>query len=148
MQVILLEKIRNLGALGDKVKVKPGYGRNFLIPQNKAVFATEKNIAAFESQRDELEKKAAAEFTKAQKRAEKLQDFTIVVASQASDEGKLYGSVGVNEIKEALTAKGIEISKREIMLPEGVFHSVGIYSIDLLLHSDLVVAIQVEVIAA
>lgn len=148
MQVILLEKIRNLGALGDKVKVKPGYGRNYLIPQNKAVFATEVNIAAFESRRADLEKKAESEFTKAKNRAEKLQDFTVVVASQASDEGKLYGSVGVNEIKEALIAKGIEISKREIMLPEGVFHSVGIYSIDLLLHSDLVVAIQVEVVAA
>lgn len=148
MQVILLEKIRNLGALGDKVKVKPGYGRNFLIPQKKAVFATEKNIAVFESHRAELEKKAELEFAKAKARAEKLNDFTVVVASQASDEGRLYGSVGINEIKDALTAQGIEVTKREIMLPEGVFHSVGIYSIDLQLHSDLAVTIQVEVVAA
>jgi large subunit ribosomal protein L9 len=148
MQVILLEKIRNLGALGDKVKVKPGYGRNYLIPQNKAVFATEKNIAAFESRRAELEKKAEQEFAKAKGRAEKLQDFTVVIKSQASDEGKLYGSVGVNEIKEALVAQGVEISRREIMLPEGVFHSVGTYTVDLQLHSDLVVSIQIEVVAA
>ncbi|MCX7119544.1 MAG: 50S ribosomal protein L9 [Legionellales bacterium] len=148
MQVILLEKIRNLGALGDKVNVKPGYGRNYLIPQKKAVFATEKNIAAFDSQRAELEKKAALEFAHAKSRAEKLQDFTVVVASQAGDGGKLYGSVGVNEIKDALTAQGVEITKREIMLPEGVFHSVGTYNIDLVLHSDLTVTIHVEVISA
>ena len=148
MQVILLENIRNLGALGDKVNVKPGYGRNYLIPQKKAVFATEKNIAAFDSQRAELEKKAALEFAHAKSRAEKLQDFTVVVASQAGDGGKLYGSVGVNEIKDALTAQGVEITKREIMLPEGVFHSVGTYNIDLVLHSDLTVTIHVEVISA
>ena len=148
MQVILLEKIRNLGGLGDQVKVKPGYGRNFLIPQKKAVFATEKNIAAFVSQRAELEKKAALEFARAQSRAEKLRDFTVVVSSLASDEGKLFGSVGINEIKDALTAKGIEISKHEITLPEGVFHSIGTYDIDLLLHSDLTVSIHVEVVAA
>ncbi len=148
MQVILLEKIRNLGALGDKVNVKPGYGRNYLIPQKKAVFATEKNIAAFDSQRAELEKKAALEFAHAKSRAEKLQDFTVVVASQAGDGGKLYGSVGVNEIKDALTAQGVEITKREIMLPEGVFHSVGTYNIDLVLHSDLTVTIHVEVVSA
>ncbi len=146
MQVILLEKIRNLGALGDKVKVKPGYGRNYLVPQNKAVFATEKNIALFESRRAELEKKAEKEFAKAQERAAKLQDLTLVIASQASDEGKLYGSVGVNEIKDALLAKSIEISKREIMLPEGVFHSIGLYQVDLQLHSDLVVTMQIEVV--
>ncbi|MBP6918575.1 MAG: 50S ribosomal protein L9 [Legionellaceae bacterium] len=148
MQVILLEKIRNLGALGDKVNVKPGYGRNYLIPQKKAVFATEKNIAAFDSQRAELEKKAALEFAHAKSRAEKLQDFTVVVASQAADGGKLYGSVGVNEIKDALTAQGVEITKREIMLPEGVFHSVGTYDIALVLHSDLTVIIHVDVVAA
>ena len=148
MQVILLEKIRNLGALGDKVNVKPGYGRNYLIPQKKAVFATEKNIAAFDSQRAELEKKAALEFAHAKSRAEKLQDFTVVVASQAADGGKLYGSVGVNEIKDALTAQGVEITKREIMLPAGVFHSVGTYDIALVLHSDLTVTIHVDVVAA
>lgn len=148
MQVILLEKIRNLGGLGDQVKVKPGYGRNYLIPENKAVFATEKNIALFESQRAELEKKAAKEFAKAQERAAKLQDLVVVIESQASDEGKLYGSVGVNEIKEAIQAKSIEISKREIMLPDGVFHSIGQFPIDIQLHSDLVVTIQIDIVAA
>lgn len=148
MQVILLEKIRNLGALGDKVKVKPGYGRNFLIPKNKAVYATEKNIAMFESRRAELEKKAELEFSKAKQRADKLTGFTLVIASQASDEGKLYGSVGVNEIKEAMVAKGIEISRREINMPDGSFHSVGTYIVELQMHSDLVVEIQVEVVAA
>lgn len=148
MHVILLEKIRNLGALGDQVKVKPGYGRNYLIPQNKAVFATEKNIAMFESRRAELEKKAELEFAKAQDRAAKLQGLILVVASQASDEGKLYGSVGVNEIKDALEAKSIKISKREIIMPDGVFHSIGLYNVDILLHSDLVVSIQIEVVPA
>ncbi|MCX7091380.1 MAG: 50S ribosomal protein L9 [Legionellales bacterium] len=148
MQVILLEKIRNLGALGDKVKVKPGYGRNYLIPQNKAVYGTEKNIEIFEGQRAELEKKAALEFSKAQARAEKIQGLVLVIASQASDEGKLYGSVGVLEIKNALDAKGIEINRREINMPEGVFHSVGIYSVGLQLHGDLVATIQVEVVSA
>ncbi|HVT62011.1 MAG TPA: 50S ribosomal protein L9 [Legionellaceae bacterium] len=146
MQVILLEKIRNLGALGDQVKVKPGYGRNYLIPQNKAVFATEKNIAMFESRRAELEKKAAKDFAQAQERAAKLQDLTLVIASQASDEGKLYGSVGVNDIKEALKAKSIEVSRREIIMPDGVFHSIGQYSVDIQVHSDLVATIQVEVV--
>lgn len=148
MQVILLEKIRNLGALGDKVKVKPGYGRNFLIPQNKAVYATEKNIAMFESRRAELEKKAELEFSKAKQRADKLAGFTLVITSQASDEGKLYGSVGVNEIKEAMIAKGIEISRREINMPDGSFHSVGTYNVELQMHSDLVVEIQIEVVSA
>lgn len=146
MQVILLEKIRNLGALGDKVTVKPGYGRNYLIPQSKAVFATEKNIELFESQRADLEKKAAKEFAKAQERAAKMQDITLVIASQASDEGKLYGSVGVNEIKDAFIAKSIDVSRREIMMPDGVFHSVGQYQVDIQVHSDLVVSVQIEVV--
>lgn len=148
MEVILLENIRNLGALGDKVKVKPGYGRNYLIPQNKAVFATEKNIAVFESRRAELEKKAEADFAKAQARAEKFQDFIVVIAAQASDEGKLYGSVGINEIKDAILAKGHEINRREIAMSQGAFHSVGVYNVDLLLHSNLTVTIQVEIVAA
>ncbi len=147
MQVILLEKIRNLGALGEKVNVKPGYGRNYLIPQKKAVFATEKNLAAFESQRADLEKKAALEFAAAKTRAEKFQDLILVIATQASDEGKLYGSVGVNEIKDALNAKGLEINRREIILSE-VYHSVGIYSVDLQFHDDWIVTIQVEVVSA
>ena len=107
MQVILLEKVRNLGNLGDKVNVKPGYGRNYLIPQNKAVFATEKSIEYFNARRAELEKKAKVDLANAEQRAAKFNDTTIVIAAQASDEGKLYGSVGPNEIKDALLEKSI-----------------------------------------
>ena len=146
MQVILLEKIRNLGALGDTVKVKPGYGRNFLIPQKKAVFATAENVKTFESKRAELEKNAAQIYAKAEQRAAKLQDFTLVITAQASDEGKLYGSIGVNELKEAFAAKSLDVSKREIMMPDGAFQSIGQFSVDIQVHSDLVVAVQVEIV--
>lgn len=148
MQVILLEKIRNLGALGDTVKVKPGYGRNFLIPQKKAVFATAENVKVFESKRAELEKKAAQLFAKAEERAAKLRDITLVITAQASDEGKLYGSIGVSELKEAFAAKSLEVSKREIMMPEGAFQSIGQYSVDIQVHSDLMVSVQVEIVPA
>lgn len=148
MQVILLEKIRNLGALGDKVNVKPGYGRNYLIPQNKAVFATAENVALFEQRRAELEKKAKQELAKAEQRAAKLNDVTVVIAAQASDEGRLYGSVGVAEIKDALLAKDIEISKREIAMPEGAFHSLGQYEVEIIVHSDVSAKISVEIVAA
>lgn len=148
MQVILLEKVRNLGSLGDSVNVKPGYGRNYLIPQNKAVFATEKNIELFNERRAELEKKAKASLSAAEQRAAKLNDTTIIIASQASDEGKLYGSVGPNEIKEALVLKDLEVSKREIVMPEGPFHSVGQYIVEIHVHSDVIAKLQVEIIAA
>ena len=146
MQVILLEKIRNLGALGDTVKVKPGYGRNFLIPQKKAVFATAENVKTFESKRAELEKNAAQIYAKSEQRAAKLQDITLVITAQASDEGKLYGSIGVNELKEAFAAKSLDVSKREIMMPDGAFQSIGQFSVDIQVHSDLVVAVQVEIV--
>jgi large subunit ribosomal protein L9 len=148
MQVILLEKVRNLGSLGDSVNVKPGYGRNYLIPQNKAVFATEKNIELFNERRADLEKKAKASLAAAEQRAARLNDTTIIIASQASDEGKLYGSVGPNEIKEALVLKDLEVSKREIVLPEGPFHSVGQYVVEIHVHSDVIANLQVEIIAA
>ena len=146
MQVILLEKVRNLGDLGDKVNVKPGYGRNFLIPQNKAVFATEKNVEAFNKRRAELEKKAKTTLANAEQRAAKFNDTSITIAAQASDEGKLYGSVGPNEIKEALQAKSIEISKREIVMPEGPIHSVGQYVVEIHVHSDVIANLQVEIV--
>lgn len=148
MEVILLEKVRNLGNLGDKVSVKPGYGRNFLIPQSKAVFATEKNIQLFEERRSELEKKAQQALSTAEQRAAKLNDTSIVINAMASDEGKLYGSVGVNEIKEALVAKGIDVSKREIVLPEGPFHSVGNFVVEIHVHSDVIANLQIEIVAA
>ncbi|AMQ27879.1 TPA: 50S ribosomal protein L9 [Legionella pneumophila] len=148
MEVILLEKVRNLGNLGDKVHVKSGYGRNYLIPQNKAVFATEQNIELFEKRRAELEKKAQQALANAEQRAAKLNDTTIVISAMASDEGKLYGSVGVNEIKDALIEKQIEISKREIVMPEGPLHSIGNYVVEVHVHSDVVANLQVEIISA
>jgi large subunit ribosomal protein L9 len=148
MEVILLEKVRNLGDLGDKVSVKSGYGRNFLIPQNKAVFATSKSIELFEQRRAELEKKAQQALATAEQRAAKLNDITIVISAMASDEGKLYGSVGVNEIKDALIAKEIEISKREIVMPEGPLHSIGNYVVEIHVHSDVIANLQIEIVAA
>lgn len=148
MQVILLEKVRNLGNLGDKVNVKPGYGRNFLIPQNKAVFATEKSIAHFNERRADLEKKAKADLAKAEQRAAKMNDTTIIISAQASDEGKLYGSVGPNEVKDALVAQSIEVSKREIVMPEGPLHSIGQYIIEVHVHSDVIANLQLEIVAA
>jgi len=146
MEVILLEKVRNLGSLGDKVNVKSGYGRNYLIPQNKAVFATAKSIEQFEQKRAELEKKAQQSLAAAEQRAAKLNDTTLVVSAMASDEGKLYGSVGVNEIKEALTAKSIEVSKREIVMPEGPLHSIGNFVVEIHVHSDVVAQLQLEIV--
>lgn len=145
MEVILLEKVRNLGNLGDVVAVKAGYGRNFLVPQGKAVFATKDNRATFEKRRAELEKKAEQSFAKAQQRAAQFNDITLVIQAMASDEGKLYGSVGIHEIKEALDQKGVEVCKREIVMPEGPFHSIGSYTVELMLHSDVVANLQVEV---
>lgn len=147
MEVILLEKVRNLGNLGDKVHVKSGYGRNYLIPQNRAVFATPKNIELFEQRRAELEKKAQQSLASAEQRAAKLNDVTLVISAMASDEGKLYGSVGVNEIRDALVAKGIEISKREIVMPEGPLHSIGNFVIEVHVHSDVIANLQIEVVS-
>ncbi|STY29204.1 50S ribosomal protein L9 [Legionella wadsworthii] len=148
MEVILLEKVRNLGNLGDKVNVKSGYGRNFLIPQNKAVFATQKNIELFEERRAELEKKAQQSLSTAEQRAAKFNDTTLVIPAMASDEGKLYGSVGVNEIKEALAEKNIDVVKREIVLPEGPLHSIGNFVVEIHVHSDVIAKLQIEIVPA
>jgi large subunit ribosomal protein L9 len=148
MEVILLEKVRNLGNVGDKVAVSPGYGRNFLIPQKKAVPATEQNIQRFEQDRALHEKKAQQVLAIAEQRAAKLNDITLVVKAMVSDEGKLYGSVAANEIKEALQARSVEISKREIVMPEGPIHSVGDYIVEIHLHSDVIANLQVQVVPA
>ncbi len=148
MEVILLEKVRNLGSLGDKVNVKSGYGRNYLIPTSRAVFATAKNIELFEGRRAELEKKEQQSFAKAEQRAAKLNDTSVVISAMASDEGKLYGSVGVNEIKDALINKSVEISKREIVLPEGPFHSIGNYVVEIHVHSDVIAHLNIEIVGA
>jgi large subunit ribosomal protein L9 len=148
MEVILLEKIRNLGNLGDKVDVKAGYGRNFLIPQSKAVFATEENIKRFEQRRAELEKNAQQSLATAEQRAAKLNDTTVIIAAMASDEGKLYGSITANEIKDAVNAKSIEVSKREIVMPEGPIHSVGDFIVEIHVHSDVIAKLQVQIVSA
>lgn len=147
MHVILTEKIRQLGNLGDKVEVKAGYARNYLIPQQKAVMATNANLRNFEEKRAELEKKAQVMLSQAQQRAAKINDFVLVIASLASDEGKLYGSVGTNEIRDAMIAKDVEVDKKEILLPNGPFHSTGEYTIDLMLHSDVMATLQIQIVA-
>ncbi len=148
MEVILLEKVRNLGNLGDRIAVKAGYGRNYLIPEGKAVFATENNVVAFEKRRAELEKKAQQSLASAEQRAAKLNDTTVVISAQASDEGKLYGSVGANEIKDALLARSLDVLKREIVMTEGPLHSLGLYVVEIHVHSDVIAKLQVEIVSA
>lgn len=148
MEVILLEKVANLGNLGDKVSVRAGYGRNFLIPQNKAVPASKENVEKFEARRAELEKAAADALAEANKRAEHLSNVAkVTIASNAGDEGKLFGSVGPADIADTLTATGMVFEKREVLMPEGPIHMVGEYEINLRLHSDVIQAVTVEVVA-
>jgi large subunit ribosomal protein L9 len=147
MNVILLENIGSLGGLGDQVQVKSGYGRNFLIPQGKAVPATPDNVAAFEARRAELERAAAEALTAAQKRAEALQGLgTITIEANAGDEGKLFGSIGTRDIADAVTAAGCELDKSEVRLPEGPLRETGEYEIALQVHADVMVEIQVSVV--
>lgn len=147
MEVILLEKIANLGALGDKVRVKNGFGRNFLVPYGKAVPATKANIEAFEARRAELEKAAAEAFAGAEARAEKLKELALTITAKAGDEGKLFGSIGVRDIADAVTATGIEVGKSEVRMPEGPIRNTGEFGIVLQLHSDVTVDIKVTVVA-
>jgi large subunit ribosomal protein L9 len=147
MDVILLENIGSLGGLGDQVQVKAGYGRNFLIPQGKAVPATPDNVAAFEARRAELERAAAEALTAAQKRAEALQALgTITIEANAGDEGKLFGSIGTRDIADAVTAAGCELDKSEVRLPEGPLRETGEYEIALQVHADVMVEIEVSVV--
>ncbi len=145
MEVILLEKIANLGDLGDKVTVKAGYGRNYLIPQGKAVAATEEKIKEFEARRAELEKIAAEKLAVAQKRADAISKLVIVIAHKAGEEGKLFGSVGTHNIAEAITEAGEKVEKNEVRLPEGVIRHIGDYEIDINLHTDVVVTVPVKI---
>jgi len=147
MEVILQEKIHNLGDLGDKVRVKPGYGRNYLIPQGKAVPATPENVAKFEIRRAELEKAQAEQLAEARARAEKINGLRLTIARKAAEEGKLYGSVATADIVEAATAAGAEIGKHELHLPEGPIRLVGEYELHVSLHADVECTITVEVVA-
>lgn len=147
MEVILLEKVGKLGALGDKVTVKAGYGRNFLVPYGKAVPATAANVAEFEARRAELEKAAAEKLGAAEGRAEELNEKAVTITSKAGDEGKLFGSIGVRDIADAVTAAGVEVSKSEVRLPEGPLREVGEYDITIQLHSDVSAVIKLSVVA-
>lgn len=146
MEVILLEKVRNLGALGDKVKVKPGFARNYLVPQGKAVYANENNLAKFEQRRAELEKIAGERHEQALARQQRLNALTgITITMKASEEGKLFGSVGVRDITEALNKAGAEVEKREVRLPEGTLRMVGEYDITIDLDSDITATVKVSI---
>ena len=137
MEVILLEKVENLGSLGDRVNVKPGYGRNFLIPSGKATPATEEHIKAFEERRAELEKAAAGAQAMAEARRDELAGMSITIQAKAGDEGKLFGSVGTADIAAAIVAAGVEVERSEVRLPEGAFRQVGEYSVPVHLHTDV-----------
>lgn len=147
MNVILLENVHNLGELGEKVSVKAGFGRNFLIPQGKAVSATADNIAKFEARRAELEKIAAEKLAAAEARKAALEGMSVTIAQKAGDEGKLFGSVGTHDIAEAFTAAGTEVHKNEVRLPLGALRDVGEYDIELDLYTDVVAAVKVNVVA-
>lgn len=147
MEVILLENIGNLGGLGEKVDVKSGYGRNFLIPQGKAVPATRDNIAQFEVRRAELEAAAAATLAAAEKRAEALNALApISIGANAGEEGKLFGSVGTRDIAEALTAAGCEVDKSEVRLPEGALRDLGEFEVGIQVHGDVTATVVIAVI--
>ena len=148
MEIILLDKVTNLGTLGDKVNVKPGYARNFLIPQGKAVMATKANIELFEARRAELEAKMAGELQAAQQRGEALgQIGDVVIASKAGDEGKLFGSIGTRDIADAISAKGVAVAKSEVRLPLGNLRNTGEFDIVLQLHSDVEATVKVQIVA-
>jgi len=146
MDVILLEKVGKLGSIGDKVAVKAGFGRNFLIPQGKAVFATEANLADFEQRRAELEAAAADKLGKAEARAAALAKLaSITISAVAGEEGKLFGSIGARDIAEAVSAAGVELAKSEVKMPEGALRELGEFDVTIQLHSDLSTSIQVVV---
>ena len=147
MEVILLEKIHKLGDLGQQVRVKPGYGRNYLIPNGKAIPATATNIAKFEARRAELEMAQQDTQARATTRAAAMADLTVTITRRAASEGKLYGSVGTVDIAEAVTATGNELLKQEVRLPEGPFRMTGEHKVDLQLHADVVVTITVNIVA-
>ena len=147
MELILLEKVRNLGNLGDKVSVKPGYGRNYLLPQGKAARANAANLAAFEQRRAEYEAKANSVLADAEARKAKLADVAVTIPAHASAEGKLFGSVGPRDIAEALAAEGHAVHKGEVILGEGPLRNLGEYEVHIALHADVQGTVKVKVIA-
>ncbi|MGK0443507.1 MAG: large subunit ribosomal protein L9 [Bermanella sp.] len=146
MDVILLEKVAKLGSLGDKVTVKSGYGRNFLIPQKKAVPATAANIETFEARRAELEKEAVAKLANAEKRAEQLKELELTLAVKAGEDGKLFGSIGTRDLADLISSTGIEATKAEIRLPNGPLRTTGTFEITLQVHADVTTSLTVHVV--
>ena len=147
MEVILLENIGNLGGLGDKVDVKAGFGRNYLIPQGKAVPATGDNIAQFEARRAELEAAAAEALTAAQGRADAINGLGLIsIPANAGEEGKLFGSIGTRDIAEAVSAAGCDIDKAEVRLPEGALRELGEYEVNIQVHGEVTAMVALAVI--
>lgn len=147
MNVILLDKVENLGEIGDLVTVKPGYGRNYLLPQGKATLATRENMAAVEARRAELEKASAEELAAAKDRAKLVDGMELVIPANAGEEGKLFGSVGPIDICEAFTKVGVAVERAEIRMPDGPIHDLGDFTIGLHLHADVNVDVNLKVVA-
>jgi len=147
MELILLQKVKNLGNLGDKVNVKPGYGRNFLVPQGKAVSANEANLADFEKRRADYEAKANQQLSGAEARRAQIENAAITLKANASPEGKLFGSVGPRDIAEAFTAAGTTIEKSEVVMAEGPIRHIGEFEVQIHLHADVHTTVKVTVVA-
>ncbi|MBX3689071.1 50S ribosomal protein L9 [Dokdonella sp.] len=147
MELILLQKVKNLGNLGDKVKVKPGYGRNYLVPQGKATAATAENIAEFEQRRAEYEARANQQLAGAEGRKAQFENATVTIKANASAEGKLFGSVGPRDIAEAFTAAGTALDKSEVVMGEGPIRHIGEFDVHITLHADVTTTVKVNVVA-
>lgn len=147
MRVILQEK-SNLGKVGDQVTVRSGFARNYLLPTQKAVLATPKNLAVFEARRADLEKMAEEKYEAAKHRASKMAELVVEIAANASEEGKLFGSVGPRDVAEAITAAGVAVEKSEVSMPEGPIRNIGEYTIAVHVHSDLTVEVKLNVLIA
>jgi len=147
MEVILLQKVANLGNIGDRVKVRSGFGRNYLLPQGKATLATPDNIARFEARRAELERLAREHLSSAEERAAALKDFKLTIQAKAGTEGKLFGSIGTADIAEALSRVGFKIERSEVRLPSGPLRMLGEHGVNLHLHADVDVPLQVAIVA-
>jgi large subunit ribosomal protein L9 len=147
MDVILLQKVANLGNIGDRVKVRSGYGRNFLLPQGKATLATADNVARFEARRTELERLAREHLTSAEERAGAMKDFRLTIHAKAGTEGKLFGSIGTSDIAEAATREGFKVERSEVRLPTGPLRAVGEHLIHLHLHADVDVPLHIVIVA-
>jgi large subunit ribosomal protein L9 len=147
MEVILLQKVANLGNIGDRVKVRSGYGRNFLLPQGKATLATSDNVARFEARRAELEKLAREQLSSAEERAAAMKEFKLTIQAKAGTEGKLFGSIGTSDIAEAATREGFKVERSEVRMPAGPLRLVGEHVVTLHLHADIDVPLHVTIVA-